>query len=213
MLTTISLDVNKAKSVDAPRTISKSGQYIGTIAQAEMHETASGANMLGLVFVGDNGSTTFLNLCLTTGDGKETFNMGVVHAMMHLLEVAEIQAIPAKVKNRKGETEMGHRVPALEKKKIGLLLQRVDDVYNDKQTYNLNVVSVFDPVTGKTSHETQTGKEAKQIAQRLEKLEDRKTQRLIDWLASGGNANGFESANRELQTKNTVDNLGEDIPW
>lgn len=213
MLTTISLDVNKAKAVDAPRTISKSGQYIGTIAQAEMHETQSGANMLGLVFMGEDGSTTFLNLCLTTGDGKETFNMGVLHAMMHLLEVAEIQAVPAKVKNRKGEIENGHRVPALEKKRIGLLLQRVDDVYNDKQTYNLNVVSVFDPVTGKTSHETQSGKEAKQIAQRLEKLTDRKTQRLLDWLASGGNATGFESANRELQSKNTVDDLGEDIPF
>ena len=148
MITTLTLDTKKANSVDAPRSISKTGKYVGTIAQAEMHETQSGANMLGLVFMGEDGSTTFLNLCLTTGDGKETFNMGVLHAMMHLLEVAEIQAVPAKVKNRKGEIENGHRVPALEKKRIGLLLQRVDDVYNDKQTYNLNVVSVFDPVTG-----------------------------------------------------------------
>lgn len=199
MITTLTLDTKKANSVDAPRSISKTGKYVGTIAQAEMHETANGANMLGLVFVCE-GSTTFLNLCLTTADDKETFNMGIVHALMHILGIDQVQAVHGKVKNRKGEVVEGFRVPALEKKQVGLLLQRVDDVYNEKQIYNLNVVSVFDAVTGKTSHEILGGKEAKQIAERLEKLTDRKTQRLIDWLASGSASNGFESANRELQT-------------
>lgn len=213
MITNLVMNPQKANGVDAPRSIAKSGKYIGTIAQAEMHETKNGANILGLVFLCE-GSTTFLNLCLTKADGTETFNMGILHAMMHILNVDSIQAVAGKVKNRKGEMEDGYRVPAIERKQIGLLLQRVNDLYNEKEIYNLNIVSVFDATSCRTSHEIQNNKEAKQIEARLEKLQDRTTDRLAQWKASGQADNGFESANRELQTtSNGLDDLGEDLPF
>lgn len=181
MITEISFDSNRAKRVDAPRSIAKTGSYIGTITQVEMSETKNGATKMDIAFLADDGSLTFLPMFLTTNEGQEAFSMGLIHAMMAILKIDGIKAVPGKVFNRNKETHDGFRVTALEKKRIGLLIQRVNDFYEGKETYQLNVVSVFDPETNKTAHELLEGKEATNIEKRLATLHDRDSKRLQDY--------------------------------
>lgn len=219
MITSLNLDMKKADQADSPLSITKSGKYVGAIIQAEIHETKNGANFLGLTFKDPSAGMAFLSICLQKADGNESKSIGIVHAMMHILGLQKIQTVKGKFRNRFGDIEDGYRVPDLEKRQIGFLLQRVNDIYENqnheiKQKYELMVVSAFDAVSGKTSHEIQGNKEAQAIAQRLEKLTDRNTQKLEDYLASGG---GFESPNQKQPQQapavDSLDSMDEDIPF
>lgn len=210
MISELIFNKQKAIKADAPRSINTSGAYVGTIAQCEIYETEKGANMIRFAFMSQDGSLTFVPMCITGTDGTETFSMGILQAMMGILGVEKLQPVAGKVKARNGELFDGHRVPALEKKQIGMLLQRVNDVYNEKESYQMQCVSVFAPVSRQTYHEMAEGKEAQAIDKRLANLHDKDSKRLQDWRASGQKQVDASYASAAAPT---IDDMSEDVPF
>lgn len=198
---TFSFDKNQASKQDAPRSISQNGAYIGKIIQAEMYQTDSGAQMFEFIF-NANGSNCLISMCVCDKTGKDTFQVGYLHALMGLLNIKTLNTVYGKAKNFKDNTEYEtYRIPSIENRPIGVLLEKEIDCYTNKQgetkeIWNMRVVSFFDANTKKTFHEITEGKEAKSIEARLKVLKDRQTKRYIEWKqrSSGSNYNnGYQA--------------------
>ena len=70
--------------------------------------------------------------------------------------------------------DQGYRLPAVEKHHVGLVFQRENRLYNGKPTYQMNLVTPFDPATRKVAKEILNGDaEAKLLDARLKNLKDR----------------------------------------
>lgn len=171
--------------------IDMTGMYYGQICQCEVAETPNHAQFIELSFkatkwsiknedVIEDGSgekLAFIKIFLSTRDGRPTFGADVFNAIMVLCGVDSCEAVPMNVFNRDNTKRQGYRIPALEKKSIGLLLQRENRKYLkegvEKDTYQMNVVTPFDVKTGRSAKEMMDGTEAKAVLQRLKTLKDK----------------------------------------
>lgn len=192
MLSTITFDQKTAAQADAPRAISQSGKYVGMIAYVEPWETENGAEMIEIQFRSEEGASA-IRACIRAKDGSETRFMGMLQAIMGLTGVKALTPKACTLKNRDGSDRQAYYYPELSKKRIGFVLQRVNDCYTGKdgkthEFYQMAIARVFDPETGKTYHETIGGKEAKSIEAVLKTLSDYDTKRLQDYRAGGANA-------------------------
>lgn len=178
MIQGLRFDENSAKRADGSDFISKTGDYIVTIKQVAAYETKMGATMLEFALKADDGRLAFPTVCIIAKDGSETFAWRQVQALMKLTGVTEAPFVAGKVYRRNGEKVDGHRVPSLEGKRIGVVLQHEDREYEVngeiRRSYQMNVVTFFDPETRRVAREIINGEmEAKLLDQRLATLKDK----------------------------------------
>lgn len=162
-------DESKALRSEASSRIYEPGAYIGTILQAE-HVKAhnSAAEFLRFMYRTDEGVIAWLTLFTKKKDGTEAFGLGYVHALMGLLGIQRMQAVPAQCRAMNGEVINGQRYVDLENKKIGFVLGMRDRKYTDENgferiAYDPQIVRIFHPVTRKTITETKKNMEPKNV--------------------------------------------------
>lgn len=189
---TIPFNQLAAKNADAPRAISQTGKYIGGILTAEMYETESGAEFIELIFEdSETNALARINTCIRAKDGTETRSMGQIQALMGIVGATELTPVAGTFLQQDGSKREGFHLPQIEKKRCGMLLQRQNDCYTNKQGevreyWQMVIASVFDSQTGQTYHEKEAGKPAKSIEMRLARLTDYDTRRLKEWRAQKG---------------------------
>lgn len=206
----IAFNAQTAKQADAPRAISQTGKYVGGIITAEMYDTDSGAEFIELIFKDtESGSLARINTCIRAKDGKETRSMGMIQALMGIVGAQQITPTKGYFTQANGEKTEGFHLPELEKKPCGMLLQRQNDIYQNrngemKEFWQMVIASVFDAQTGQTYHEKAAGKPAKQIEQRLARLRDYDTKRLQDWKAQGLPSSGAAEQSADIEEETDI---------
>lgn len=206
----IAFNAQSAKQADAPRAISQTGKYVGGILTAEMYETESGAEFIELIFKDtESGSLARINTCIRAKDGKETRSMGMIQALMGIVGAQQITPTKGYFTEANGEKVEGYHLPELEKKPCGMLLQRQNDIYQNrngemKEFWQMVIASVFDAQTGQTYHEKASGKPAKMIEQRLARLTDYNTKRLQDWKAQGSPSSGAHEQPADIEEETDI---------
>lgn len=194
MITTFTCNREAAAKVCGFNGIDKTGKYVGIITQAELAESKGGATYLELVIkatrwvekVGDQiGSeetgekAAFVRLFLTSRDGQRTFNADILDALMTVLGIEHAEAKACKVFNRDNTSRPGYRIFELEKKEVGLLLQRENRTYVDqygdqKSTHQMNIVTPYDVRTGRCAKEIIEGRsEGTIVDTRFKSLKDK----------------------------------------
>lgn len=177
MFTSIKRDAEKARKSDGGNFITHSGAYVVFIGQVAAKQTKSDSSMIELTLRDvQTGALCNSRLVLTKSDGSDAFGMGLLHALMTIVGVEEVQTVAGKVWRRDHTSEDGYRIPILEKKQVGVLLQRVNDVYNGRTKFDMNIVGWYDPQTRKTASEIVNGVEKPvKLDQKLKGLQDRDT--------------------------------------
>ena len=177
MFSSIKRNPEKAKKADGGSFITQTGEYIVMIAQAAAKQTQSGAEIVELTIKDRQANAICTSrLVLTKANGDEAFGTGMLHALMTIINVEEIKPVPMKVFRRDRTTEDGFRIPELERQEVGVLLQRVNDVYQGKDKFDMNIVSFFDPKTRRTASEIINNVEKPvKLDQKLKNLKDRET--------------------------------------
>lgn len=212
-------DEQKALRSEAPARITEPGAYVGTILQCE-HVKAqnSDAEFVRFMFRTQDGVTAWLNIFTKKKDGTEAFGVGYIHALMGLLGVQSMKAVPAKCRAWNGEVVTGERYTEVENKRIGFVLGMRDRRYEDSNgvervAYDPQIVRIFDPATHKTLTETKKNFEAKTVYRDVEAqvkaFEELKAK------VEAERADSFESAprHREPAAQQHVNDLPEDIPF
>lgn len=209
-------DEKKALRSEAPARITEPGAYVGTILQCELVKAKnSAAEFVRIWFQTTDDVTTWLNIFTKKKDGTEAFGVGYVMALMGLLGVQRMEAVPAKCRAWDNSMIDGERFLELEKKQIGFVLGMRDRKYTDANgferiAYDPQIVRVFHPQTRKTITESRRNAEAKAVDQtvmaQIKAFEELKAK------VEAERANAFESEPRAAQTT-TADNLPSDIPF
>lgn len=203
----INFDEQSANRADIGQFITQTGDYVLTIAQCRMYETQNKAQFIEFLFKSDDDMSLWLNVCLFSKKGEQTFDYPKIQAAMGLLGKTVLNPEPAKVRLRNGEIGEGFRCKSLEKCRIGVVVQRQNDVYEGKERHPMRLISFFDAQTRQTYHEKLNNKPAKTTDGRVKNLKDSvNTKAYEDWKNNSGN--GFESPAR-----NAAEELGEDIPF
>ena len=169
-----------AKSLDGGQWITTSGAFIGTITQAMVGVSDSGTQFVEIAFKDDGGALCFPKLFLAKKDGTEVFGAKILNALMVVCGLDKVDVLEAKVylrdKNAPNglRVENGYRMPALEKKHVGIVVQRENRIYQGKKVYQINLLTPFDPQTRKVAKEIlENAPEAKLLDARLKTLKDK----------------------------------------
>ena len=194
MRTSYGFNEMSAVKADRPSSINETGAYIVKILQAEIYDTKNGATQIRFVVKATEGAQAWIDLNIVKSNGDESFGMGILHTMLGLLGLSEVRPVNAQIRARDGSTINGKRLLDLERKDIGLFLQRENQFYTDKngeekEGYRMNIIRAFDPASGKTFSELNYSRPA-QIIEGLKKtMKDKPAKR-------DGNGGGFESPSR-----------------
>ncbi len=190
--------------------INETGAYVVTIKQCETEEKPSGAQMVNFWLVADDGRESWTSLCIVTKDGKESWGMGLLQSLMVVTGVQNAQAHAARVRMRNGDIkENGFRIREVEGKKAGVVLQRENTQYEDRETgmlkdsYRMNVYRFFHPQTRQTASEMLANADAVKLEGLLKNLKDRNPKP-----AQG--AQGYQAPHPAEQPP--IEILDEDIP-
>ena len=135
--------------------------------------------------------------------------MGMIQALMGIVGAQQITPTKGYFTEANGEKVEGYHLPELEKKPCGMLLQRQNDIYQNKngemkEFWQMVIASVFDAQTGQTYHEKAAGKPAKQIEQRLARLTDYDTKRLQDWKSQGSPSSGAAAQSSDIEEESEI---------
>ena len=173
-------NAEEAKKADIKSTaILESGKYEGVITSAVKLSPESGAVGICLSFTNDDGqSANYLNLYTLGKDGKPTFSMQTMHAILGCLKISDLQEGNVKTKDKNGKDKIVTGYPAIIGKRIGLLLQRELSSYDGKDYDNVVIYGVFEAGTGFTISEILSKatepKQAGKITESLTKYIDRR---------------------------------------
>lgn len=191
MLNSFTVNREKAKAVASSKYITKTGAYEGVISQASVRESQSGATAVDLVFKEDSGALAFIQMWVLKKDGTRTFNHDILDALLVICGVENAPVMASKVFDRNGQPHDGYRIPALEKKRVGMLLQREQRFYIDqkdgmeKETYSMNLLTPFDLTTRKIAKEIIEGTEAKRLEDLIANTKDRPGKRAVGSVPAG----------------------------
>ena len=139
--------------------ITKTGAYTGVISQASVRESASGATAVDLVFkCAQSGELAFITLWVLSKTGERTFNHDILDALMAVLNISEMRVVRGKVFDRNSQVSEGYRLPELEKKAVGMLLQREQRFYmtdsgEEKELFQMNLRTPFNVDTKQIAKE------------------------------------------------------------
>lgn len=198
MITSFTCDKERAATVAGFAGISRTGKYVGIITQAEVAESPSGATYIEIAFKaksweaknedgtidkGNGDAMAFIRTYITAKNGDRTFGHDIVDALMAVLKIDNMNAQPATVfgrnsRNDPSDKHQGYRIPALEKQRVGLLLQRENREYTDnqgnlKESFNLNIITPYNPDTLQNANETIRGSDAVAVEQKFKYLHDK----------------------------------------
>lgn len=170
-----------AKSLDGGTHISQSGAYTGQITQAAMFMSDKGSQYLHITFKADDGRVCTTPLFLTKTTGEESFGRKILDALLVVCGAQNAAVTEGKIyirdRNAPGgmRVDPGYRLPAVESKHIGLVLQRVNKKNRDgSDGYDMMLLTPFDASTRKVAREIlDNATEAKLLDQRLKNLKDR----------------------------------------
>lgn len=172
-----------AATLDGGTVISQTGTYTGTIRQAAVGAGSNGAQYLDFIFKSDDGRSCNVRLYVTKNDGTESFGRKIFDALLVVIGAQSADVVEGKVytrdKNAPGgvRVDQGYRVPTVEGKPVGMLLQRENYLYNGRESYRLNLLTAFDPKTRRVAKEILAGAtEAKLLDQRAAATHDRASQ-------------------------------------
>lgn len=205
MITSITRDDRAASNLISSQGVNRTGMYVGVITQAEIAESASGATYIELAFrakewiqkdaegnchegravdarAAQDGPLVFLRTYITNKAGEKAFGHAIIDALMVVLDITNLQPVEATVFDRTyakdKATHKGYRFPELEKKLVGLLLQRENDTFTTsegevKETYRMNIVTPYDPNTRQCAKEILEGNDARLVGERFAVIKDR----------------------------------------
>lgn len=189
MITSFTMNRECAEKVAGFNGIDKSGKYVGLLTQVEVAESKAGATYVEFAFKAlrwtECGSTeeergekmAFIKLYVSSRTGERTFGADVMDALLAVLKLDHAEATPATVYNRDGSKRQGYRIGALEKMTVGFLLQRENREYEQdgqiKHSYQMNIITPFDPVTGRNAKEVLNNLDAKAVESKFKNLKDR----------------------------------------
>jgi hypothetical protein len=148
------LNADRAKeSCRAPSAITESGAYIGQFHDAYYYTTRSGAGFMVFNFFANDGRSARLNMCITKRDGSDSFARGIVDAVMTVLRKRSISSTLGVIKYSNGNSQDVERFHDLEGKKIGVILQRVNDPSDEKYPFHMELLTPFDADTRMNARE------------------------------------------------------------
>ena len=150
--------------------IERSGIYTVTIAQAHVSQSQGGATCVNLDLKTDIGELCFVQMWVLGKDGGRLFSHDIFDALLVVLGVPEAQVKQAKVFDRfTNDWVDGYRIPAIEKKKLGVVLQKVTDYVRTKKNgdprISMELLTPFDLSTRKIAKEILTDAPASRIDQ------------------------------------------------
>lgn len=205
MKTSFSCDASQAARVEASASINQSGAYVGQILQAESYMTTGGAQMLRFMFQTAEKSSAWIDLCIGKKDGTDAFGIGYLHAILCVTGTQDAKIIPYRVYDRNGMAKEGFRMLEIEKKPVGFVLQREEEMYEkdgeQRIGYRMKLVRVFNAQTNQTASEMKQNKPARKIEAFLAQLKDKKVKQAAD---------NFETKQAPHAKHETVD---DDIPF
>lgn len=145
-----------AQADKAADRLTEGGAYVGQFTSVEGMESEGGAKGLTFNFESPGVGTTSFALWTQGKDGKPTFSVAQVQAMMFLVGIKALKAVPGKVMkweaNEKGQREKvegeGDTYPDLCKKPIGVVLQK--ELYTTGKGSTgerMNLYGLFQPET------------------------------------------------------------------
>ena len=184
MRTGFTYDAKSAARADESRTLIKTtGAYVLTIRQCAVKNTQSGAEMIDFILKNEStGEIALTNLCTLDKNGNVAFGADIFNAILTVLGITgAVDFVPGAVYKLNGEKEDGYRVPIVEKKSVGLLLQYKERVnqygeaeldQNNRPKYNMIIRSVFHPETRQTASELIKGKQASRLDYEIKKWQD-----------------------------------------
>ena len=185
MRESFTFDKNSAlRSEGTSKAIRTTGAYIVTLYQCAYRTARSAdskAEMLDFTVGDAEGRKALTGLVLSKRDGSPAFGMNVWNALLGLMGVTDAKIVQDNVFALNGSHKPGYRIHAVEKKRIGMLLQYVEDkdehgyqVLNDKgyPVYHMVLQCLFDPETHKTYSELVDGKPAQTLQKLLAKYKD-----------------------------------------
>ena len=164
-----------AHADDVANRIDQCGAYIGEFTVVNAMESSKGTQGIHFEFTSPGGGTASFD-CWTEktdddGNPKTLFGLNQVQAMMSILGVRGLKSEPGEVEewvDGKRVKVEGDRFPALEKKKIGLVLQRENYSKQDNSDgFRMNLFGVFHAESRLTASEI---KERKVAPEKLEKM-------------------------------------------
>lgn len=199
MITIFTCDRKAAAKVAGFTGIDRTGKYVGIITQAEVADTPSGATYVELAFkasswvekTGDvigaeekGEKLAFIRIYVAGRDGRRTFGADIIDALLVVLGIEKAQAVETTVYNMDGSKRQGYRINAIESDNrnpvpVGLLLQRENREYQDRQgewrlTYQMNIVTPYDPITGRCAKEILSNSDTATIVDsKLKTLKDK----------------------------------------
>lgn len=189
MITSFTMNRENAEKVAGFNGIDKSGKYVGLLTQVEVAESKAGATYVEFAFKAlrwtECGSTeeergekmAFIKLYVSSRTGERTFGADIMDALLAVLKLDKVEATQAQVFNRDGTKRPGYRIGALEKMTVGFLLQRENREYEQdgqiKHSYQMNVITPFDPVTGRNAKEVLNNLDAKAVEIKFKNLKDK----------------------------------------
>lgn len=167
MITTFTYSAEAVKKAEGGAFINRTGEYVCVVSQASTYETQNGAQMIRLVLKDQTtASVCQTDICVIAKDGNPTFGMGMFNALQKIAGVEKAETVSGKVYSifDPKKPEDGFRIPAVEKKTVGVVLQRENFFKTDgKAGHRMNVVCFFDPTTRKTASEIERGSEAHRV--------------------------------------------------
>lgn len=186
MIESFTCNPNAAASVASSQYIQASGAYYVTIAQATISENDKGSVCVELSLKSDDGQLAFPRLWIIGKDGQKTFSHNIFDALLAVCGVKHAPVVKGKIYDRFENTwKEGYRIPAIEKKHIGVILQKEISYYISprdgcERTRNqLNLLTPFNVETKKVAAEIIQGLEGKRLDQVLATLKDREGNRAV----------------------------------
>jgi len=158
--------------------IDQKGKYKGVIEYAKICTIPTGSKWVEFVFKDDNGQNCRLSVCVKSKEGKETYGMKVVYAVMVCCSIRETSTALVTVK----EWDFDARAMAdievevlteFSGRKVGFALFRVDKTSKKGQDYfQMEIAAPFDYETEKTSGEKLDSLPAKLLTNVVTSLRD-----------------------------------------
>lgn len=226
MITNFSYNQSEAAALDAPYSIRETGKYTVLLQQVSTRETPNGAQLVQFDFQDKatqaNGSVTVF---VTKKDGSPAFGASYLQALMGLTNTPKVNATKGKVFRRGGEAEEGFRLRELENKTVGIVIEKTFNPEYDVRPNRdgvptayprLQLVTVFDPETGKTANETAMNLPARGMESRLARVManvDSVNAAIEAWRIGNGAPAEAHQANHSTGTASAIDSLDEDVPF
>lgn len=208
----IKLNTESARQVQGQSgRIDQKGKYKGVIEYAKIYAIPTGSQWVEFVFKDDNGQNCRLSVCVKSKEGKETYGMKVVHAVMACCSVRELSKSSMMVKEWDFDSGAMADIQAevlteLTGRKIGFALFRVDSTSkNGKDYFEMEIAAPFDYESEQTSGEKLDSLPAKLLTKVVTSLKD-KDKRQKNELSGGSMAQ-----NQGFQPQ--PDDFDDDIPF